>query len=236
MTLEYYGVKSFAALKVDGSPITEADKASNEILNRELKRIRDLPILSEENNILPYDVRRNWDSFWLVDPLDGTKEFLNANGEFTINVALIEKDKPAVGVVYAPAKSVVYFSTGGGSFRKDTKTSETTRIKSSKTRGDILRVVVSRSHLNLETKAFIVELKKVHDQLELVVAGSSLKICLVAEGSADIYPRFGTTMEWDTAAAHVIARYAGKKVFNVETKEELTYNKEDLRNPWFIVE
>jgi 3'(2'), 5'-bisphosphate nucleotidase len=217
------------------SPLTEADTASNIIINQELKRLYpEIPILSEENKEIDYEQRKNWHVFWLIDPLDGTKEFIKKNGEFTVNIALIKEGKPVLGVVYVPTKDTVYYTDRGYAFKKIkdllprnlTNLIRTDRVKKT--------VVASKSHLNQETLDFIEELKKEHD-LAFVSVGSSLKLCLVAEAAADFYPRLGPTMEWDTAAAHAVVNAAGKKVWKHNSDEELTYNKPNLLNPWFIV-
>jgi 3'(2'), 5'-bisphosphate nucleotidase len=230
--------------KTDNSPITEADRQSNKVISDFLKKTG-FPVLSEEGKNWDYAERKNWEYFWLVDPLDGTKEFVNGNGEFTVNIAFIEKNAPIAGVVYIPVKDCLYFANEKGAFRLDACSSKNIgdsfdslnynsislpKVFSS----DKFRVVASRSHMNQETADFIDDLKKKHSEIEIVSAGSSLKFCLIAEGTADIYPRFGTTMEWDTAAGHAIVKYAGGKVQQAGTDLELCYNKPDLRNPYFI--
>jgi 3'(2'), 5'-bisphosphate nucleotidase len=229
-------------LKEDKSPLTEADRLSHKILSESLKKILNIPILSEEGKNIPYKERKKWKVFWLIDPLDGTKEFLKKNGEFTVNVALIEKNNPILGFVYAPAKGVIYY--GGrniGALKETDSGSETLNLRNYKKNINTLKVVVSRSHINRETENF---LKLLNVPYETMSVGSSLKICYVAEGIADIYPRLGPTMEWDTAAAHAVLKYAGGKLvkYNAGIKtltelnnlSELTYNKPDLTNPYFI--
>ncbi len=229
--------------KADESPLSEADTASNNIICTFLRDLNNFPIMSEENKQIVYKERENWNLFWLVDPLDGTKEFIKKNGEFTVNIALIENGLPVLGVVYAPAlHSLYYGSSDLGSFKcenvKENLPFETIFSNSIKLpvekAGSAYKVVASRSHKNEETIAFIESLKKEHTVIEEVSIGSSLKLCLVAEGKADIYPRLGPTMEWDTAAAHAVVKYAGKNVKIYNEDKELSYNKQNLLNPWFV--
>lgn len=219
--------------KEDESPLTEADLKANEIICRELNSLYpEIPILSEENKEIPYEARKNWNRFWLVDPVDGTKEFIKKNGEFTVNIALIENGTPILGVVYAPALEDLY--TGdleNGAF----KNGESLPLKVNSNPNESLTVVASRSHLSQETEDFIEGLKENTKNVETISKGSSLKLCLVAEGAADYYPRLAPTMEWDTAAAHAVCLAACKRVFRHDNNEDLTYNKENLLNPWFIV-
>jgi len=224
--------------KEDKTPLTEADKISHEIIEEGLRRLSpEIPVLSEEGFHIPYNERKNWRKFWLVDPLDGTKEFIKKLGDFTVNIALVENRKPVLGVVYAPAKGVIYFAEKGkGAKRADVKKGNVVNEVSIPQKGtDKVRVVVSRSHLDENTKAFLENLKKKFEDLETINAGSSLKFCLLAEGKASIYPRFAPTMEWDTAAGHAILLEAGGMVFIAPSmNEELYYNKETLKNPPFI--
>ncbi len=230
-------------LKSDDSPLTIADKAANDIIVSYLLET-EIPIISEENKQLPFNVRSSWDQCWIVDPLDGTKEFIKRNGEFTVNIALIEKGKPRLGVIYIPAQQKVYF-TGEKSYKSfslvlskldqnpDYILDNAVQIRPSSD-PNVLRVVGSRSHLNEDTKSFIDNLKT-SKTIQVVSSGSSLKFCLVAEGKADIYPRFAPTMEWDTAAGQAICEAAGVSVINQETGKSLRYNREDLLNPYFLV-
>ena len=230
--------------KKDKSPLSTADLSSNRIINAALKD-SGIPILSEENLIADYAERKTWDTFWLVDPLDGTKEFINRRDEFTVNIALISDSVPLFGVIYAPVLNNLYF--GGediGSFRLQTDAEMMLREDDLKKAIPLpvdhpkdpllIKVVASRSHLSEETKEYINSLKTDNTQIEFLSRGSSLKLCMVAEGSADIYPRLGPTMEWDIAAGHAILKYAGKNLIDFYTKKELTYNKENLLNPYFI--
>jgi 3'(2'), 5'-bisphosphate nucleotidase len=234
-------------LKDDATPVTEADHAANDKIIHHLEPLG-LPVLSEEGKKVPYPERMNWRLFWLVDPLDGTKEFIRGNGEFTVNIALIHQGRPMLGILYAPLQDILYYSdTGSGAFRLEGLSGKLDGISSvGKMREastalplqrnyEGFRVVASRSHINRETKRFIKTVRSRHPDLQLVSRGSALKFCLVAEGSADIYPRFGPTWEWDTAAGQAIAEAAGCRVTLVDEKSELGYNKEELLNPGFIV-
>lgn len=230
--MEIYSAPAFNMKnKNDMSPLTEADLASDAAILEGLKRLDyDWPILSEESAQVPSEIRMKWERFWLVDPLDGTKEFISRNGEFTVNIALIEKGIPLLGVVYAPALQVCYFSAHGvGAFVK--RGSIVSKIESRPyVEGEVLAVVCSRSHGNLRTETLLRKLGEHH----CVTMGSSLKLCLVAEGKAHFYPRTGPTMEWDTAAAHAIVSCAGGRVCDIDGIE-LHYNKHDLHNPEFFV-
>jgi 3'(2'), 5'-bisphosphate nucleotidase len=242
-TLDYYMKSIDIVTKDDNSPVTLADLESNKIINECLKPTG-IPILSEENNNIPFDHRKNWKSFWLVDPLDGTREFINKSSEYSINIALIEGDSPEMGVVYIPAKGIIYYGLKElGSFKAiytSKKTiialrNESIRLPAENQNNEKLVVVVSKSHLSEETKIFIEKMRNVMGDFELQFLGSSLKLCMVAEGCADIYPRLGQTMEWDTAASHAIARFAGCKIINLTNSLPLVYNKENLMNPSFMV-
>ena len=222
-------------IKDDNSPLTKADKAANAIIVEALKTTG-IPIISEEEKNKPYSDRKNWEKCWLVDPLDGTKEFIKRNGEFTVNIALIDKQKPVLGIVYAPVlKEIFIGEVGKGAFKifeKDLNLAVELPIKRD---DDTVKVVASRSHLSKETQAFIDDLKETESNaVESVSKGSSLKLCLIAEGVADYYPRFAPTMEWDTAAGHALINAANKVVLQHNSSEELKYNKEDLLNPWFL--
>ena len=225
--------------KGDNSPLTLADQKSNAVIIKALKELYpDIPIISEETKLTPYEERKNWKMYWLVDPLDGTKEFIKKNGEFTVNIALMSDGHPVLGVVYAPAKNLMWYGMeGSGSFMMNGDGSKTPLKKGSNWRDlQKVNVVASRSHLSDETLQFVEDLKKEGKEVDFVSSGSSLKFCLVAEGKADVYPRFGPTMEWDTAAGQAVIEIAGGSVLNWETKKRLEYNKENLLNPFFIVE
>ena len=241
-------------LKEDRSPLTAADKASHELLIAHLAAVSPLPILSEEGKEIPYLERSRWFEFWLVDPLDGTKEFIKKNGEFTVNVALIQNSRPVFGIVYVPVTGVCYFGMKGvGAFRIDRfaeaiekgasgqdvlleSLSFCTRLpaKGLPLENRPLVIVGSRSHQNEALEDFVRRAKTRHTRVEFVAAGSSLKFCRVAEASADVYPRFGPTMEWDTAAGHAVLSAAGGDVRCMDTGSSLSYNKESLVNPFFI--
>lgn len=215
--------------KDDKSPLTEADLASNEVIVNALKKY-DFPIMSEEDKLIDFHERKDWEYYWCIDPIDGTKEFIKKNGEFTINIALIHNNTPILGVVYAPALDDIYIAKKGeGAYKNNQKLP----LIINKNREKKLKVVASKSHLSEETQVFINSLKT--ENIEQISKGSSLKLCLVAEGEADIYPRLAPTMEWDTAAAHAVVLEAGKEVIQFESKVPLLYNKENLMNPWFIV-
>jgi len=220
-------------MKANNSPLTLADKVSNELISKRLHEISpEIPILSEEGKEMPYEERSKWSSFWLVDPLDGTKEFIKRNGEFTVNIALVQFDRPVLGVVHIPVKDTIFFSEKGrGSFvtRIDTPSRSIYATPLNMTKRG-LRIVCSRSHMSPEVEEYI----KRFDSPQIVSMGSSLKFMLIAEGEADIYPRLSPTMEWDTAAAQIILEEAGGSVINQETQKPLQYNKRSLLNPHFI--
>jgi len=219
--------------KQDSSPLTIADKKANDIIENGLNQLPvSFPVLSEEGKDIPYEQRKQWEYFWLVDPLDGTKEFVKKNGEFTVNIALIHKGIPVLGVVYAPALGICYWAKKSEGAFKDGKILP---LKTEDQR-ETYKIVVSRSHMSNETQVFIDNIDADKEK-ELIAIGSSLKICLVAEGEADIYPRLGPTMEWDTGAAHAIIIESGKTLqgYNVGSYFRYSYNKEELLNPWFVV-
>jgi 3'(2'), 5'-bisphosphate nucleotidase len=229
--------------KEDESPLTLADQQANTCIVNKLINTN-IPIISEENKQLPYEERKNWNSCWIVDPLDGTKEFINKNDEFTVNIALIENGKPTFGVIYAPAISELYYGSVDEMKAYKVKvdsdnfdvTMSTKELLKPKKDPNKVRVVGSRSHMNQETTTFIDDLKnKTDKEIEIISKGSSLKLCLVAEGTAEYYPRFAPTMEWDIAAGHAICNAIGIKVLKQNSKDELDYNKENLLNPYFLV-
>ncbi|MEO5979532.1 MAG: 3'(2'),5'-bisphosphate nucleotidase CysQ [Chryseolinea sp.] len=232
--LEVYNSGDFQEeAKGDSSPLTRADKKAHEIISKTLAPSK-LPVLSEEGSTIPYAERRDWDYFWMVDPLDGTKEFIKRNDEFTVNIALIHKGRPVMGVVAVPVGGDVYYATAGaGAFLKRKGVTEKLAMRMPIDQSSPgLRVVASRSHMNKSTENFINNL----DGAVLVSAGSSLKFMLLASGQADIYPRFGPTMEWDTAAAQIVVEEVGMKVMKSGGKAgAVEYNKEDLLNPDFLV-
>ena len=225
--------------KDDKSPLTEADTRSNEIICAALEeKYPEIPILSKEGKSIPYATREAWDYFWLIDPIDGTKEFIKKNGEFTVNIALIHSGAPVLGVVYAPALGDMYKAKKDeGAFKNNQKLP----LKKNDAPKKSMRVVASKSHLSEETQAFIDDIAKETEQIEQVSKGSSLKLVMVAEGSADTYPRLAPTMEWDTAAADAVVRESGKMTYQYDPEPRTPYsepvicNKENLLNPWFVV-
>lgn len=218
--------------KADDSPLTLADRQSNDRICKELEKLNPkFPIISEENQQLPYEQRKDYEYFWLVDPLDGTKEFIKRNGEFTVNIALVRNNRPVLGVVYVPVKGQLYFAIEGeGAFLRQQRRTEPLQANSYKSSDKGLRIVCSRSHLNEETQAFI----DAYQEPEKVAKGSSLKFLILAAGGAELYPRLAPTMEWDTAAAQIILEEAGGSVVRADDGKPLTYNKESLRNPHFV--
>lgn len=240
---EIYGQDDFQVeIKDDQSPLTIADQNAHSIIMTYLQKTP-YPIISEEGTDIPYSERSQWDYCWIVDPLDGTKEFIKRNGEFTVNIALCYQGSLLLGVIYVPVKNLLYFGAKDiGAFKceKPSHNSIDQFIESSEKlpltySTTPYRVVGSRSHQSEETLQFIEKLKEKHSQVELVSMGSSLKICLVAEGAANLYPRFAPTMEWDTAAGHAIAEAAGKEFIDYDTNQPMKYNRENQRNGWFIV-
>ena len=244
--LEVYNKDFEVEYKDDNSPLTIADKKANDVIETYLSKT-DYPVLSEEGKAIPYNERNKWTTFWIVDPLDGTKEFIKRNDEFTVNIALVKNNSPILGVIYIPSQKSLYFASANiGSYKIDNIDSTNIQAKISDyiamgiklprgNQNSTFTVVGSKSHMTPETEEFINDLKKNHGTISIVSKGSSLKICMVAEGRANIYPRFAPTMEWDVAAGHAIAKYAGKNIFIANTNNELSYNTETLLNPWFIV-
>ena len=245
--LEVYKKDFKIDYKGDDSPLTEADLLSNKIIQEHLESTN-IPIISEEGKLIPYTLRKDWDLCWIVDPIDGTKEFIKKNGEFTVNIALVEKGKTVFGVIYVPVTKELYYTN-------ESKTScyktiidikkisllqsllflDQDEIRPSKPVQSKIRVVGSRSHMNDETMLFVEKLKKEYEDVEIVSKGSSLKFCLVAEGKADVYPRFAPTMEWDTAAGQAICEAVGLNVIDQSTSKSMLYNREDLLNKYFLV-
>jgi len=252
--------------KTDKSPLTLADRRSHEVIVNYLAKF-DIPILSEEGRDIPYRDRNQWDRYWLIDPLDGTKEFIKKNGEFTVNIAMIRHHKPVAGVIYVPDRDTLYYaSTGIGAYKADAHQitgllvepeERPDRSAGSSDSGNVQRlkdiigkstslpidqsanrpytIAGSRSHATPELEAVVEKKRREHGEVEFISAGSSLKLCLVAEGRADIYPRTGPTMEWDTAAGQAVVECSGGRVYQYDTEEPLGYNKENLLNPWFVV-
>tara|TARA_B100000674_G_scaffold497767_1_gene532766 strand:+ start:5172 stop:5990 length:819 start_codon:yes stop_codon:yes gene_type:complete len=231
--------------KEDNSPLTIADKKCNQIIESDLA-LTSIPILSEEGKHTHFDERKKWEYLWLVDPLDGTKEFVKKNGEFTVNISLIKNGKPIIGVVFVPVSGVIYFGMKGlGSFKCNYENNSNADfsyfLNQSKklpiiNNRDNFIIVGSRSHMSAETEKYFLLMKEKHKKVEVLSVGSSLKLCMVAEGKADVYPRYAPTMEWDTAAGHAIVNFAGFTVKKYGSNDEIIYNKDNLLNPWFIVE
>ncbi len=238
--------------KADRSPLTEADLRAHRVIAERLAcDSPEIPVLSEEAADIPYAARRGWSRCWLVDPLDGTKEFIKRNDEFTINIALVQDGAPVAGVVHAPALNRCWLGAVGlGAYRLEidpggeppgtwdalVRGAKALPLTGHRESHRPLIVVASRSHRNAETDVFIESLRAAHPKLELISAGSALKLCLVAEGAADVYPRFAPTMEWDTAAGHAVCAACGIPVRTHPGEEPLTYNKEELLNPWFMID
>jgi len=243
--LEVYKQDFSVFTKEDNSPLTEADRKAHETI-KEILLPTNLPLLSEEGKMIDYDERKSWTTFWLVDPLDGTKEFVKKNGEFTVNIALINNGKPVLGVVYVPVTGMLYFGdSDNGSYCRHVADINEADVETLATNAQQLplqtntstyTVVASRSHNTPETEAFIDKKRQAHGDVTTISAGSSLKLCLVAEGKAQVYPRLAPTMEWDTAAGHAVAKFAGCEVYDFKANTEIVYNKENLLNPWFVVE
>lgn len=243
--LSVYNSQEFGIVeKDDKTPLTLADKLSHECITKGLKDlIPELPILSEEGKEIPYEERSKWQYFWLIDPLDGTKEFIKKNGEFTINIALVKGNKPLFGIVSVPVRKEIFFAFEGiGAYKINYRNKtfvnneellrEAQRLPLDGDR-DYIAVVGSRSHRDENTEKYIESLKKLGN-IQVISLGSSYKICYLAEGSADIYPRFGRTMEWDISAGQIILEEAGGTIVNAENSKPLEYNKKSLENPPFI--
>ena len=242
--MEVYASDFAVEHKEDKSPLTLADKNCNDVIEMYLKDT-EIPFLSEEGAKISYVDRKDWEYSWLVDPLDGTKEFVKRNGEFTVNIALIHNGTPIMGVIYVPVKEELYFALEGLGAYKMSRNTIIDNLDELITKSDKLPInynrdnyviVGSRSHMSAETEVFFEEMKKAHGKVEVIAVGSSLKLCMVAEGKADAYPRYAPTMEWDTGAGHAIAKYAGFSVKQYNSSEDVVYNKEDLLNPWFLVQ
>lgn len=248
--MEVYEKDFKITYKSDDSPLTEADTLANKIICSDLKaNFLQIPILSEEIKATPYEVRKHWEYYWCVDPIDGTKEFIKKNGQFTVNIALIHNGKPVLGVVYAPAAKQLYAAKkGDGAYRQDFSNKDSIKHKLPLHVKDSMVVIASKSHRSSKTQDFIDKLKQEYPNLQLDSKGSSLKLCMVAEGCANIYPRIAPTMEWDTAAAHAIVMESGKEVYQYDANIEpldyinghpdlkpVVYNKPNLLNPDFVV-
>lgn len=221
--------------KADKSPLTEADLAAQKIISTELSQIANYPILAEEQEEIPYEDRKDWQTFWLVDPIDGTKEFIKKNGEFTVNIALIEKGVPVMGVVHLPACDITFFGNlTSGAYKKSPEKLEVLTGKKL-TPQDTFYIAGSRSHQSVAFTDYLEkEVRPFYPKIEIVSVGSSIKMCLLAEGKVDLYPRLGPTSEWDTGAGHAILKAVGKEVYDFNSNLPLTYNKKSIKNSWFI--
>ena len=242
--LEIYHSGEFdIEIKGDNSPLTKADKASHNVIMSFLTKTN-IPVLSEEGRDISYQERKVWNQLWIIDPIDGTKEFIKRNGEFTVNIALIQNQKALIGVIFAPVTGELYFSTkdmGALKVLADQKNFDIETLISNGIKLPLVRedktftIVASRSHMSKETEKYVSEMRNIHGEVNLISKGSSLKLCMVAEGVANCYPRFAPTMEWDTAAGQAICEHAGFKVIDWGTKENMLYNREELLNNWFLV-
>ena len=243
--MEVYDTTFDVEIKDDKSPLTEADKKANDIINSYLVNT-EFPIISEENKQTDYSTRKKWTTCWVVDPVDGTKEFIKRNGEFTVNIALVTNGKPELGVIYVPAIKTIYVANvnTNEAFKAQVESHDASieavlrtavKLQPKDSNSNPVQIVGSRSHMSQETLDFVDRIKKEGEDVEMVSKGSSLKFCLVAEGNADVYPRFAPTMEWDTAAGQAICNAVGIDVVSQETNASLLYNKENLLNPWFLV-
>ena len=242
--LEIYHSSEFnVEIKDDNSPLTKADKASHNIIMSYLESTG-IPVLSEEGKAIAYEERKEWNQLWIVDPIDGTKEFIKRNGEFTVNIALIENQCPLIGVIFVPVKGELYFSSKEmGAFKVAVDLEDydlgALLAKASKLppqrEDNTFTIVASRSHMSTETQDYLNQMRDLHGEVNLISKGSSLKLCMVAEGTANCYPRFAPTMEWDTAAGQAICEHAGFQVIDWGTKENMLYNRRELLNNWFLV-
>jgi 3'(2'), 5'-bisphosphate nucleotidase len=246
--LRIYQTDFHVETKSDNTPVTLADRTSGECITKMLSE-SGIPVISEEDHVPPFSQRSGWERVWMVDPLDGTKEYVKRNGEFAVNIALIEKGRPVIGVIYAPVVHDIWFAAKGmGSF-KITQNDLIVELTKQNLAEHLLTyakklplhpppagytLVASRSHMSTEVSSRLKQLEKVHGEVDLISVGSSIKQCWVAEGKAHEYPRYGRTMEWDTAAGQCILEEAGCRLVNAETMEPMTYNKENLTNPFFI--
>ena len=242
--LEIYHSGEFdIEIKGDNSPLTKADTASHNVIMSFLSKT-EIPVLSEEGRDISYQERKDWEQLWIVDPIDGTKEFIKRNGEFTVNIALIENQRPIIGVIFVPVTGELYFSSKEMGAFKVAVDLEDYDIKVLLSKGKKLplqredntfTIVASKSHMSAETEGYVQEMRDLHGDVNLISKGSSLKLCMVAEGTANCYPRFAPTMEWDTAAGQAICEHAGFEVIDWGTKKTMLYNREELLNNWFLV-
>ena len=242
--LEIYHSGDFdIEIKGDNSPLTKADTASHNVIMSYLEPTK-IPVLSEEGRDIPYKERKDWKQLWIVDPIDGTKEFIKRNGEFTVNIALIENQRPLIGVIFVPVTGELFFSCKELGTYKVVVDIENYNLDALQAKANKLplqredktfTVVASRSHMSAETESYVKQMRDIHGEVNLISKGSSLKLCMVAQGAANCYPRFAPTMEWDTAAGQAICEHAGFEVIDWDTKENMMYNREELLNNWFLV-
>ena len=242
--LEIYHSGEFnVEIKGDNSPLTRADKASHNVIMSYLANTN-IPVLSEEGRDIPYQERKDWKQLWIVDPIDGTKEFIKRNGEFTVNIALIEDQRLLIGLIFVPVTGELYFSSkeiGAFKVAVDLKDYNLDALLAKADKLPLQRedktftIVASRTHMSPETESYVQEMRVKHGAVNLISKGSSLKLCMVAEGIANCYPRFAPTMEWDTAAGQAICEHAGFEVLDWGTKKKMLYNREELLNNWFLV-
>jgi 3'(2'), 5'-bisphosphate nucleotidase len=229
-------------MKSDKTPLTIADKNSNHVIVDGLKKIfPKIPILSEESKKTPFQTRKEWEYLWIIDPLDGTKEFIKKNGEFSINLALVKDGTPIFGILYLPVKDILYYAVKGyGAYKKENSGIFKRLFNSDedkeyeKIADSPKRIIISRSHYTEETQQFVKEIEKQFSKVQLISVGSAMKIAYLAEGKADIYPRLAPTMEWDIAAGQIVLEESGGEILDFYEKTPLIYNKENLRNPWFV--
>ncbi len=232
--LEIYDRGFDVDIKNDGSPVTAADRLAHSLIKEELGRLDpDIPMLSEESPADVFDHRHGWTHYWLVDPLDGTKEFIGRRGEFTVNIALISRRQPVLGVVHTPVQQLTHWAWAGGTAFRRRGDEQPSVIQTRCFSGGAPTIVASRSHGRGNLEKFLAEVERKCGGYELTSMGSALKICIVAEGKADVYPRLGPTSEWDTAAAHCVLMVAGGTVTDCKGAP-LLYSKESILNPWFI--
>ena len=242
--LEIYHSGEFdIEIKGDNSPLTRADTTSHNVIMSFLTKTN-IPVLSEEGKAISYEERKDWKQLWIVDPIDGTKEFIKRNGEFTVNIALIENQKTLIGVIFVPVTGELYFSTKEMGAFKVAVNIENYNIETIISNGlklplqrkdNTFTIVASRSHMSPETEEYVQQMRDIHGEVNLISKGSSLKLCMVAEGTANCYPRFAPTMEWDTAAGQAICEHAGFKVIDWDTNKKMLYNRKELLNNWFLV-
>lgn len=232
--MQVYAGQINVETKTDSSPVTQADLAAHHCIEARLKALTpDIPMLSEESANIPYEVRSNWSEYWLVDPLDGTKEFIKRNGEFTVNIALIQGHHAVLGVVYAPALDLLYYADAKGAY-KQVGNLAATPIRTRPLNPQDIVIAASRSHADERLQHFVDKIEKKLSPPKLIPTGSSLKICMVAEGAADVYPRWGLTSEWDTAAAQCVLEMAGGRLTALHDGQLCYNSKESMLNPEFF--